>query len=89
MLLDAILGVAILIILLLSVRVVPEGGRVGVVRLGRFAGMRGPGLVFLVPVADKAIRIDLDREIPTWRSLPTDVLEREVERLTTSSGFRV
>jgi regulator of protease activity HflC (stomatin/prohibitin superfamily) len=89
MLTEAIVGVAILVVLLLSVRVVPEGERVGVLRLGRFAGVRGPGVTLLIPVADKAIRVNLDRDIPTWRSLPSEVLEREVERLSTTSGFRI
>ena len=88
MLNEAIVGIAILV-LLLSIRVVPEGERVGVLRLGRFAGVRGPGLIFLIPVADKAIRVNQDRDIPTWRSLPTEMLEHEVERLSTTSGFRV
>jgi len=88
MLMEGIVGVAILVVLLVSIRVVPEGERVGVLRLGRFAGVRGPGLTFLIPVADKAIRVILERDIPTWRSLPGDVLEHEVERLSTTSGFR-
>ncbi len=88
MLVEALLGAALLIFLLLSVRVVPEGERLGVVRLGRFVGMRGPGVVFIIPMVDRAVRIDLQRDIPSWRSMPTEALEREVERRTQSSGLR-
>ena len=34
-------------------------------------------------------KIDLPNDIPSWRSLPTDVLEREVERLTQAGGLRM
>jgi len=35
-----------------SIRVVPEFMRLVVFRLGRLVGIRGPGLVFLIPVID-------------------------------------
>lgn len=40
-------------------------------------------------MVDKTVRIDLQKDIPSWRSLATDVLEREVERLTQSGGLRM
>jgi membrane-bound ClpP family serine protease len=56
-----ILGVSIflsLIILASTIRVVPEYQRLSVFRLGRYMGERGPGLVVLIPIVDKAIPID-------------------------------
>ena len=38
--------------LLLSVRVADQWERVALLRLGRFAGMRGPGMFWIVPVID-------------------------------------
>ena len=41
-----------------AIRVVPEYKRLSVFRLGRYIGEKGPGLVVLLPVIDKAIPID-------------------------------
>lgn len=43
----------------LSVRIVREYERLVVFRLGRCIGERGPGVVLLIPFADRATRIDL------------------------------
>ena len=62
---NATLIVAVLVIVLLavlafiSIRVVREYQRLVLFRLGRCVGERGPGVVFLIPVADQAVRIDL------------------------------
>lgn len=47
----------------LGVRVVPEYQRLVVLRLGRMVGVRGPGLVLLVPVIDRGIRTDLRERV--------------------------
>lgn len=68
--------VAVLIIGLISaIRVVNEYQRLVVFRLGRCIGSRGPGLVLLIPVIDKAVRVDLReqvREIPHQTSITKD-----------------
>jgi regulator of protease activity HflC (stomatin/prohibitin superfamily) len=43
----------------MSVRIVPEYQRLVVFRLGRVIGARGPGLVLLIPAADRGVRVDL------------------------------
>jgi regulator of protease activity HflC (stomatin/prohibitin superfamily) len=43
----------------MSVRIVPEYQRLVVFRLGRVTGARGPGLVLLIPVVDRGVRVDL------------------------------
>ncbi|HEY8325307.1 MAG TPA: SPFH domain-containing protein [Ktedonobacterales bacterium] len=47
----------------LALRVVPEYQRLVVLRLGRLTGVRGPGLVLLMPVADRGIRADLRERV--------------------------
>jgi len=42
-----------------SIRIVPEYQRLVVFRLGRVIGARGPGLVLLIPVVDRGVRVDL------------------------------
>jgi regulator of protease activity HflC (stomatin/prohibitin superfamily) len=65
-------------LILAHVRVVPENQRVAIIRVGQLIGLRGPGIVFLVPYVEKAIRVDLDRDIPDWRSLPEELLLEKI-----------
>jgi regulator of protease activity HflC (stomatin/prohibitin superfamily) len=47
----------------LAIRVVPEYQRLVVLRLGRLVGVRGPGLVLLIPFVDRGIRTDLRERV--------------------------
>ena len=47
----------------LAIRIVPEYQRLVVLRLGRLIGVRGPGLVLLVPLVDRGIRTDLRERV--------------------------
>ncbi len=73
-----LLGAVVLIALSLlasAIRVVPEYNRLVVFRLGRCIGAKGPGLVLLIPVIDRAVRVDLReqvREIPHQNSITQD-----------------
>jgi regulator of protease activity HflC (stomatin/prohibitin superfamily) len=51
-----------LIIIGSAVRIVPEYQRLVVLRLGRALGAKGPGLIILIPIVDRGIKVDL-REI--------------------------
>ncbi len=58
-----------------AIRIVPEYQRLVVFRLGRCVGDKGPGVVILVPVVDRAVRVDLReqvREIPQQTSITKD-----------------
>jgi len=58
-----------------AIRIVPEYQRLVVFRLGRCIGARGPGIVFLIPVIDRAVRVDLReqvREVPHQVSITKD-----------------
>ncbi len=58
-----------------SIKIVNEYQRLVVFRLGRCVGERGPGFVFLVPIVDRAVRVDLReqvREIPQQTSITKD-----------------
>ena len=67
------IGVLLIVLLILSssVRIVPEYKRLVIFRLGRLAGSRGPGIVFLIPVIDRPVSVDL-------RILTMDVPVQEV-----------
>jgi len=45
-------GIAIGAYLLFAIKVVPPWERVALMRLGRYRGLRGPGLFFIIPVID-------------------------------------
>lgn len=47
----------------LAIRIVPEYQRLVVLRLGRLIGVRGPGLVLLIPFVDQGIRTDLRERV--------------------------
>ncbi len=52
-----------LLLAALAIRIVPEYQRLVVLRLGRLIGVRGPGLVLLVPLIDRGIRADLRERV--------------------------
>ena len=49
----------ILAFILSSIRVVREYERIIIFRLGRAIGARGPGIVFLIPIIDRGVIVDL------------------------------
>jgi regulator of protease activity HflC (stomatin/prohibitin superfamily) len=51
-------GFAALVVLSSMIRVVREYERLVLFRLGRCLGIKGPGLVFLIPFIDKAVKVD-------------------------------
>jgi regulator of protease activity HflC (stomatin/prohibitin superfamily) len=58
-----------------AIRIVPEYQRLVVFRLGRCVGSRGPGIVFLIPVIDRGVKVDLReqvREVPHQVSITKD-----------------
>ena len=59
-----------LIIIGSAIRIVPEYQRLVVLRLGRALGARGPGLILLIPIVDRGIKVDL-REI--FRAAETEI----------------
>jgi len=44
--------------LVASIRIIPENKRLQVYRLGRYLGEKGPGVVLLIPIIDRAIRVE-------------------------------
>lgn len=54
----ALILVPSIVLLGLAIRIVPQYQRLVVFRLGRLIGERGPGLVLLIPVVDRGVRVD-------------------------------
>ncbi|MDH5401223.1 MAG: slipin family protein [Candidatus Heimdallarchaeota archaeon] len=53
----------ILIIFISGIRLVKEYERVVIFRLGRFNGVKGPGLFWIIPYLDKSIKVDLRTQV--------------------------
>ncbi len=69
------IGLVGLAIIASAIRIAQEYERLVVFRLGRCVGERGPGLVFLIPFIERAIKVDLReqvREIPHQTSITKD-----------------
>jgi regulator of protease activity HflC (stomatin/prohibitin superfamily) len=58
-----------------SVRVLREYERAVVFRLGRLVGQKGPGIVLLIPIVDRMVRVDL--RTVTFEVPPQDVITRD------------
>ncbi len=54
-----VLAVFVLIVLLASIRIVNEYERGVVFRLGRYVGVRGPGLILLIPFIERMVKVEL------------------------------
>jgi regulator of protease activity HflC (stomatin/prohibitin superfamily) len=68
-------GLIGLILLFSMIRIVREYERLVVFRLGRCIGTKGPGVVFLIPLIDRAVVVDLREqfmEIPHQTSITKD-----------------
>jgi regulator of protease activity HflC (stomatin/prohibitin superfamily) len=77
-----ILLIIIIAILAYSIRIVPEYQRIVKLRLGKFKGIYGPGIVFIIPVIDRPITIDLrvlSIDLSSQRALTKDNVEVTVD----------
>ncbi|MGB8215410.1 MAG: SPFH domain-containing protein [Anaerolineales bacterium] len=71
----AFVVVVVVIFLVNAIRIVNEYQRLIVFRLGRCIGTKGPGLVLLIPIIDRAVKADLReqvREVPHQVSITKD-----------------
>ena len=72
------LGPVVVIVVILAIFILPQALRIlreyerGVIfRLGKLLGAKGPGIIFLIPVVDKMVRMDL-------RVVTIDVSKQEI-----------
>ncbi len=71
----AVLLILFVVFLAYAIRVVPEYQRLVIFRLGRCIGPKGPGLVIVIPVVDRPVRVDLRElflEIPHQTCITKD-----------------
>ena len=72
-----IVGAVIMLVLLVrAIRIANEWQRAVVLRLGRFTGVRGPGLYLLIPVLDRVAQV-VDMRIQTTTIVAEQALTRD------------
>jgi regulator of protease activity HflC (stomatin/prohibitin superfamily) len=76
----AIIGVAV-IVLWSAIKVVREYERLVVFRLGRLVGTKGPGLVLIIPIMDRFVKVDLrivTMDVPSQELITRDNVPAKV-----------
>lgn len=63
----------------LSMRILGHNQRLVILRLGRFLKIVGPGLVWLIPILDKGIKVNLSRDFPGWQAMSPTELEEKIK----------
>jgi regulator of protease activity HflC (stomatin/prohibitin superfamily) len=83
---DLILIIAIIIFALIvisaAVKIVNEYERGVVFRLGRYVGIRGPGLIFLIPFIERMVKVDLrtvTMDVPAQECITMDTVTVKVD----------
>ncbi len=83
-----IISIAIVIIIFFlmlltsAIKIMAEYQRIVIFRLGRLLGVKGPGLVFVVPIIDRVIKLDLRTrviDVPKQRVITKDNVTVDVD----------
>jgi regulator of protease activity HflC (stomatin/prohibitin superfamily) len=74
---STIVVVLIILSLFKFMKMAKDNERLVLFRLGNYIGIRGAGIVILIPFIDKVVRVNLDLNIPGWKLLSD--LELEVK----------
>src|SRR5579862_1810974 len=67
--------IIVIVLLVLSIRIVTEYDRGVIFRLGKYAGVRGPGLIILIPLVERMVKVTLriiTMEIPSQKIITKD-----------------
>lgn len=82
-LIGVIIALIILAIIVISaIRIIREYERAVIFRLGRLIGAKGPGLIFLIPFVDKAVKVDLrvvTLDVPKQKIITLDNVTVDVD----------
>ncbi len=77
-----VLTVLVILFLLAAIKVVPEYERAVIFRLGRVIGAKGPGLIIVIPIIDRAVRVSLRTvtlDVPTQDIITKDNVSVQVD----------
>jgi regulator of protease activity HflC (stomatin/prohibitin superfamily) len=68
----------LILILAKAIKIVREDERLAIFRLGRFFTIAGPGLVLVIPIVDKSLKVNLPENIPGWQGYSKDELDEKI-----------
>ena len=74
--------ILLLVILSAAIKILKEWERAVVLRLGRLQPVKGPGLIFIIPIIDRLIRADLrvvTLDVPAQKVISRDNVTLEVD----------
>ncbi len=77
-----IVVLAAFILLSAAIKIVNEYERGVIFRLGRFVGVRGPGLILLIPFIERMVKVDLrvvTMDVPTQECITLDTVTVKVD----------
>jgi regulator of protease activity HflC (stomatin/prohibitin superfamily) len=77
-----ILAIFVLILLFAAIRIVNEYERGVVFRLGRYVGVRGPGLILLIPFIERMVKVELrvvTMDVPQQECITMDTVTVKVD----------
>jgi len=77
-----IIVIFFLMLLSSAIKIMAEYQRIVIFRLGRLLGIKGPGLVFIVPIIDRVIKLDLRTrviDVPKQRVITKDNVTVDVD----------
>jgi regulator of protease activity HflC (stomatin/prohibitin superfamily) len=77
-----ILVIFLILLLASAIKIMAEYQRIVVFRLGRLVGIKGPGLVFIIPIIDSYIKLDLRTrviDVPKQRVITEDNVTVDVD----------
>jgi regulator of protease activity HflC (stomatin/prohibitin superfamily) len=78
----AVIVIFVIIVLAVSIKIVKEYVRGIVFRLGRYVGVRGPGLVLLIPFIESMVKVDLrvlTMDVPSQECITSDTVTVKVD----------
>jgi regulator of protease activity HflC (stomatin/prohibitin superfamily) len=68
-------GIIVVILIISGIKIMKEYQRAVIFRLGRMVAARGPGIIYVIPLIEKMIRVDL--RTVTMDIPPQDVITRD------------
>lgn len=77
-----IIAFAVIILLSASIRIVNEYERGVIFRLGRYVGVRGPGLILLIPFIERMVKVELrvvTMDVPAQECITRDTVTVKVD----------
>jgi regulator of protease activity HflC (stomatin/prohibitin superfamily) len=76
------IAIVVLIVLLAAIKILKEYERGIIFQLGRYVGVRGPGLIFLIPFIETMVKVDLrvvTMDVPTQECITQDTVTVKVD----------